>query len=426
MPSGSSNLKVLVWFLIPILSTMIGCDRVAESEFEIDFEKYTLPNGLEVVLHQDRSDPVVAVEVFYHVGGSRDVPGLTGLAHLFEHMMFQESQHVSDGGSKVRQAGGRRTGGGGGSNEGATGYLTVVPRNALEMVLWLESDRMGFLRPAITQESFASQQSVVRNEMRQRGSNRPYGYSREVIRETLYPEDHPYHSGGGGSMKDVTLATLRDAHDFHEKWYRPNNATLVVAGDFEPEETKAWIEKYFGEIESGPEIEDLPPQPVALDTVRMAYYLDNFANSPELNVVFPTVERYHPDSYALTYLAELLSSGKKAPLYNVIVEERGLAPSVSGTHTSYEIAGEFHIQIRSFPDVDLDDVRAALEESFRRFETQSFTRADVEGIRASIETDFYRGTSRLDRRALYLAEYNEFAGLSFANIPSGLVEPSFR
>jgi zinc protease len=405
-----SKLKFFVFILALVLIVPFGCQKkeAGEPELKIDYEKYTLGNGLEVVLHEDRSDPIAAVAVQYHVGSNREEPGRTGFAHLFEHMMFQESQHVGQDQffKKIQEAGGMLNGG---TSRDGTIYFQVVPENALEMVLWLEADRLGFLTPTITQEAFANQQSVVKNEKRQ-GENRPYGYTYHIIGKLLYPDGHPYSWTVIGSMEDLTLATLKDVHEFHDKWYRPNNATLVVAGDFDREQTKQWIEKYFGEIESGVTFDDPKPQPVTLENVKMAYWEDKYANVPELNMVFPTVEEYHPDSYALSFLGQLFSYGKKAPLYKIIVEEKKLAPSVIGYQGSNEIAGEFAIRIRTFPNIDLDDVKEAIFESFQRLETESFTEQDVERIKAGLETQFYNAISSILGKSFQLASYNEYAG----------------
>lgn len=408
-----SRLKVFVLILtfaliVPAACTKKAGEEAASAELKIDYEKYTLANGLEVVLHEDGSDPIAAVAIQYHVGSNREEPGRTGFAHLFEHMMFQESQHVGQDQffKKIQSAGGTLNGG---TSRDGTVYFQVVPKNALEMVLWLEADRLGFLTPTITQEAFVNQQNVVKNEKRQ-GENRPYGYSSHILGKLLYPEGHPYNWTVIGSMADLTLATLKDVHEFHDKWYRPNNATLVVAGDFDKEQTKQWIEKYFGEIESGESKDDPQPQHVTLDAIKMAYWEDKYANVPLMNMVFPTVEQYHPDAYALSFLSQLFAIGKKAPLYKVIVEEKKLAPSVMGYQRSNEIAGEFMIRIQTFPNIHLDDVKAAIEESFQRLETDSFTIEDVERIKAGLETQFYNGISSILSKSFQLARYNEYAG----------------
>jgi len=398
-------------FFLTLLLVLPACQgtQAPETKLEIDYEKYTLDNGIEVVLHEDRSDPIVAVAIQYHVGSNREEVGKTGFAHLFEHMMFQESEHVGQDQffKKIQNAGGTLNGGTG--NDG-TVYFEVVPKNALEMVLWLESDRLGFLRSKITPEAFANQQSVVMNEKRQMVDNRPYGHTNFILGKLLYPEGHPYSWQVIGSMEDLANATLKDVHEFHKKWYRPNNATLVVAGDYDTEQTKQWIEKYFGEIPSPHEINDPEPQPAVLEETKTALYEDNFAKSPELTMVFPTVEQYHPDSYALSFLGQLLTRGKKAPFYQVIVEEKKLAPSVSGYQMSLEITGEFRFRIRTFPDTDLSEVKQAVFESFQRFEEQGFTDEDLKRLKLKTETNIYNRISSVLMKSFQLARYNEYAG----------------
>jgi len=395
------------FILLSVLVILAGCS--SQKDLKIDYEKYTLENGLEVILHEDKSDPIAAVAVQYHVGSNREIKGRTGFAHLFEHMMFQESQHVEQDQffKKIQSAGGMLNGGT--SNDG-TIYFEVVPKNALEMALWLEADRLGFLLPRVTKDAFINQQNVVQNEKRQGVDNSPYGHTSYVISKLLYPEDHPYNWQVIGEMEDLTNATLKDVHEFHQKWYRPNNATLVVAGDFDKVKTKEWIEKYFGEIESGDQIEDLAPMPITLDQTKRAFHEDNFAKSPELNIVIPTVQQYTDDAYALDLMGQLFSYGKKAPLYKVIVEEKKLAPSASGYNSSQEIAGVFRIRIRTFPGKNLTDVEHAVFEAFEKFETEKFTEKDLARIKAGFETGFYNGISSILGKSFQLANYNEYAG----------------
>jgi len=403
-----SRFKGLLILVVAALVVLTACAPKGE-KLEITYEKYTLDNGLDVILHKDISDPIVAVALQYHVGSNREEVGRTGFAHLFEHMMFQESQNVGQDQffRKIQEAGGMLNGGTG--NDGTT-YFEVVPKNALEMVLWLEADRLGFLGSKITQEAFANQQGVVKNEKRQVMDNRPYGYTSYVIGNLLYPEGHPYSHTVIGSMEDLTNATLKDVHEFHDKWYTPKNCTLVVAGDYDDAQTREWIEKYFGEIPGGADVADPQDWYVTLDAPKLAYHEDNFAKSPELNMVFPSVDEYHEDSYALSFFGQLFSYGKKAPLYKVFVEEKKLAPSVSGYQSSLEITGEFRIRIQTFPNVDLDDVKAAIFETFERFETESFTDLDVERIKAGIETQFYGALASILGKSFQLANYNEYAG----------------
>ena len=396
----------LIAILLLLTCVIYGCGKQG---FKIDYEKYTLDNGLEVILHEDNSDPITAVAVQYHVGSNREEKGKTGFAHLFEHMMFQESQHVGQDQffKKIQGAGGSLNGG---TSKDGTIYFEVVPRNALEMALWLEADRLGYLLSKVTKDAFVNQLNVVLNEKRQSYDNRPYGHTNYIIDKLLYPENHPYNWQVIGSMDDLTNATLKDVHDFHRKWYRPSNATLVVAGDYDRNQVKTWIEKYFGEIPSGERGNDLDPIPVSLDKTKRAYHEDNFANSPELTMVFPTVQQYADDAYALDFMAQLFSDGKKAPLYKVIVEEKKLAPSVSGYNGSQEITGAFRIRIRTFPGKNLTDVEKAVFEAFKKFEEDKFTEKDLERIKAGTETRFYNGISSILGKSFQLARYNEYAG----------------
>lgn len=398
-------LAVLTLFLVSGIALVAG----EKSGLKISYEKYTLPNGLEVILHEDKSDPIVGVAIQFHVGSNREEPGKTGFAHLFEHMLFQESQHVGQDQffKKIQEAGGTLNGG---TWFDGTVYYEVVPKNALETVLWLESDRMGWLLSTVTQEALANQQDVVQNEKRQRVDNRPYGHTNYVVHKLLYPEGHPYNWQVIGSLEDLKNATLEDVRNFYKKWYGPNNATMVIAGDFDKNEVKKLVEKYFGEIKRGPEVEKPKPMPVSLSETKRAFHEDNFARSPELNMVFPTVEQFNKDSYALDILAELLSDGKKAPLYKVIVEEKKLAPSVSAYQNSMEIAGSFRVRVRAFPDKNLTDVEKAIFEGFARFEKDGFTDKDLSRIKAGLETQFYNGISSILGKSFQLAQYNEYAG----------------
>ena len=393
---------------IALISLVMAAAATAAS-LSIPFEKYQLENGLEVILHRDLSDPVVAVAIQYHVGSNREVRGRTGFAHLFEHMMFQESQHVGQDQffKKIQGAGGELNGGTG--NDG-TVYYQVVPRNALEMVLWLESDRMGWLLSTVTQEAFENQQGVVQNEKRQNYDNRPYGQTNYVIGKLLYPPDHPYNWTVIGEMADLRSATLADVHDFYRKWYGPNNATLVVAGDFDPAQARSWIERYFGEIPSRGEVNPLPPMPVQLEASRRVWYEDSFIKSPELTLVFPTMQRFTREGHALQFLAEFLAGSKKSPLYQIVVEEEKLAPAVRAWQSSQEVAGAFYIRIRAFPEVSLARVEEAVTRAFARFEERGFTGRDLQRRKAGMETAWYNRVSSVLGKSMQLANYNEYAG----------------
>lgn len=395
--------------LILAFFALVSCQKKAGGELSLPFEKYELENGLDVILHQDHSDPIVSVAIYYHVGSNREVPGRTGFAHLFEHMMFQQSENVPEDQyfRLIQSAGGTLNGS---TSQDRTNYYETVPKNALEMVLWMESDRMGYLTNTITQQAFAIQQNVVQNEKRQSYDNRPYGHSSTVMGKALFPEGHPYSWTTIGEMQDLFNATVEDVKEFHAKYYIPNNATLSIAGDFDPAEVKALVQKYFGEIPSGAEVEKLSPMPVTLAETKKLYHEDNFANTSQYTMAFPTAEMYHEDAYALSALAEILAGGKKSPMYNVLVKEKKLTSNVGAYNMAQVLAGTFRISVNANPGVSLAEIEKAIFEAFGRFESEGVTEKDLERVKAGQETRFYNMISSVDGKSKQLAEYNMYAG----------------
>src|SRR5512133_1697388 len=343
-----------------------------ETSINIPFEKYTLPNGLTVILNIDKSDPIAAVAVYYHVGSSREVPGKTGFAHLFEHMMFQRSENVGEDQlfKNIQGAGGTLNGS---TNQDRTNYYEVVPKNALEMAMWMESDRMGYLENTVTKSALVNQQNVVQNEKRESVDNAAYGFNQGLIGKNLYPKGHPYSWTVIGEMEDLTSATVEDVKAFHKKFYAPNNATVVISGDINKEEVKAWVARYFGEIPEGTKIEKRGPMPVSLSSTVKLYHEDNFAKAPQLTMVFPTAERYSKDSYALNFLGDLLAGTKKSPLYTVLVKDKKLTSRVMTRNGSQELAGSFTISVTANPGINLSEVESAIFEGLAKFEKDSFT-----------------------------------------------------
>lgn len=406
------------WIAAGVLAsalTIISCENKEitttdeSAKLSVDFEKYELENGLDVILHQDTSDPIVSVAIQYGVGSNREKTGRTGFAHLFEHMLFQESENVPQDQffKKVQDAGGTLNGG---TWKDGTIYYEIVPNNALETILWMESDRMGFLINTVTESAFYNQQEVVQNEKRQRVDNNPYGHTNWVLDKNLYPEGHPYNWQVIGELVDLQSATVEDVREFYDRFYGPNNATLVIAGDFKNSEAKQLVEKYFGEIKKRQEVAPMKPQRVTLAETKRLYHEDNFATAPQLNMVWPTVEQYTEDAYALDFLAEILSSGKKAAMYKVLVKDKDLTSRTSAYNNSQELAGEFHIRITANDGVDLDEVEAGINEAFTLFETNGITDRDVERVKAGLETGFYNGISSVLGKSFQLASYNTFTG----------------
>lgn len=396
---------------ILLVSLFISCQPSGEtsSEFTIEYEKFTLENGLEVVLHEDHSDPIVAVATLVHVGSSREKPGRTGFAHFFEHMSFNDSENVPRGANRkmIPEWGGQRNGG---TWSDGTIYYEVVPKDAFEKIMWIDSDRLGFMINTVTEEALEREKQVVKNEKRQRVDNAPYGFTNEIIRKNLYPPDHPYSWTVIGELEDLQAATIDDVKEFYDKYYGAANATLVIAGDIDIEETKLSVEKWFGEIRKGPDVPAMSPRPVQLEASKLVYMEDNFAKLPELRMVFPTVEEFNADEYALQVLSELLSGSKKSPLYKVIVEQNKLAPNASAYHRGSELAGEFVIRVRANNGVDLDSVKRGIEQSFKMFEESGFTDNELLRIKAELETNLYRSIETVLNKAFNLVNGNEFAG----------------
>ena len=401
--------KIYVIFL-SIIFIMSNCSNKKDNSFRIDYEKYQLDNGLNVILHEDHSDPLVALATIVHVGSNREKPGRTGFAHFFEHMSFNDSENVPRGANRtmISELGGTRNGG---TWSDGTMYYEIVPKDALEKLMWIDSDRLGYMINTVTEDALEREKQVVKNEKRERVDNQAYGHTDAIIRKALYPKGHPYSWTVIGELEDLQAATINDVKEFYNQFYGPGNATLVVAGDINIEETKELVNKWFGEIKpSAKEVEDPEVQLVSLDETNKLYYLDKFARLPEIRITFPTVQEFHKDSYALSTLGRLLSGGKSSPLYKEIVEKKKLAPSTSASQNSYEIAGKFTISVRGNSGVKLDTLYTAIMNGLESFETNGVNETDLKRIKAKQETGFYNNISSALNKAFQLGIYNEFAG----------------
>jgi zinc protease len=379
-----------------------------QTQLSLNFEKFTLDNGLDVVLHVDRSDPVVAINLAAHVGSARETAGRTGFAHLFEHLLFLDSENLGYGGldEMNTRIGGEGTNGF--TTHDMTQYFQAVPKDALEKIVWAEADKLGWFIKTVSQDVVDNEKQVVKNEKRQRVDNAPYGHDLYIVNKTLYPEDHPYNWQVIGSLADLDAATLQDVKDFYKRWYVPNNVTVTLSGDFDVAEAKRLIEKYFGEIPRGQDIEPYSPQAGLLTEDKKLYHEDNFATVPQLTMVWPTVEQYHPDAYALDILVDYLTQGKRAPLNEVLIDEQKLTSDVSGFHYTKEIAGEFYLFISPNEGEDIDGLIPALETGFARFEANGISQADLNRIKAGIEVGFYGDIQSALGKAIQLSEYNLF------------------
>lgn len=380
-----------------------------EPKVKLNFTQYTLDNGLKVILHEDHSDPLVALAIQYHVGSGREKPGKTGFAHFFEHMLFQRSENLPRNAffQNISKMGGDFNGS---TNSDGTNYYEVVPRDALEKILWMESDRMGFFINTVTQGGLEREIDVVSNEKRQNYDSQPYGYGSIITAAELFPAGHPYSWTTIGEIADLRGATIDDVKDFYHTYYVPNNATLVLTGDFDPKQAKELIQKYFGEIKKGADVAKPEIKPLELKETKKVLWEDAYAKLPQLSVLYPTVESYNKDSYALQFFTSLFANGKKSPLYKIVVEEKKLAPSVGAYNGAREVAGYAQIGIRAFEGVNLNDVYSAIEEAYTRFEKDGVDEQELQKLKVMQEVMLYNRMSGVRGKALMMARDNEFGG----------------
>lgn len=386
----------------------IANDHIIES-ISIKHEKYTLENGLTVIIHQDDSDPLVHVNLTYHVGSAREEYGKSGFAHFFEHMMFQGSENVEDEEhfQIVTEAGGSMNGS---TNSDITNYYQTVPANQLEKILWLEADRMGFLLDAVTQEKFENQRETVKNERGQRVDNRPYGLRGERVGEALYPVGHPYSWSVIGYIEDLNRVDVSDLKAFFQRWYGPNNAVLTIGGDLDKAQTKAWVEKYFGSIPRGPEVEKAKKQPAILNETRFITLEDN-VHLPLLQITLPTVYVGHEDEAPLDVLADILGGGRTSLLYKNMVKN-GLAIQALASHPCRELACEFNLIALANPQqvANLDQLQTIVEQSLAEFETRGVEDDDLQRTKSAIETGAIFGLQSVEGKVRRLASSEVFYG----------------
>ena len=373
----------------------------------IAYERYVLPNGLTLIVHEDHSDPIVHVDVTYHVGSAREQEGRSGFAHFFEHMMFQGSEHVADEQhfKLITEAGGTMNGT---TNTDRTNYFETVPANNLELALWLEADRMGFLLDSVTQRKFEVQRATVKNERGQRYDNAPYGLVWEKLGEAMYPQGHPYSWSTIGYIEDLNRVGVGDLKNFFLRWYGPNNATITVAGDVNTLNVVKLVEKYFGSIPRGPEVKNMPKRMVTLDKDRVISYEDN-VRFPQLTVAWPGVHSWHADEPALDALTNILSQGKGSMMYN-----RFVVPGVAGGASMYngcqELAGNIIFSVRTFPGHTPKEADSLLRVALADFEKKGVSDNDLKRFKMSIETSVLDQMSSVEGKGSMLAAYMTFNG----------------
>ena len=378
------------------------------SEIVIPYEKYVLPNGLTLVVHEDHSDPVVHVDVTYHVGSAREEIGKSGFAHFFEHMMFQGSDNVADEQhfKIVSDAGGTLNGS---TNRDRTNYYETVPSNQLEKMLWLEADRMGYLLDAVTQKKFEIQRSTVKNERGQNYDNRPYGLVGETASRNLYPYGHPYSWLTIGYVEDLNRGDVNDLKNFFLRWYGPNNATVTIGGDVKVADVVKLVEKYFGVIPRGPEVKPVVVPAAVLTADRYASYTDNYAKLPLLFVQFPTVPNYHKDMGALACLAQVLGQGKNSVMYQQLVKKQLALQSNTFSQLS-ELAGEMSFQVVPSPGKSLTVIDSLFRNALDSFEARGVTDDDIAKFKGGIEAQQINGLQSVSGKVSQLAAFQTFAG----------------
>ena len=375
----------------------------------IPFQKQTLANGLEVIVHEDRQIPVVAVNIWYHVGSKDERPGRTGFAHLFEHLMFEGSEHHDSGYFQpLQQAGGVLNGS---TNTDRTNYWEVVPTGALDLALWMESDRMGYLLPALTAARFETQRDVVLNERRQNYENRPYGLALMAITAALFPPDHPYHWLTIGAAEDIRAMRLDEVHEFFRTYYHPGNASLTLAGDITPERGFDLAERYFGDLPGGRRPERVQGTAALEREVRLL--LEDRVQMPRLYMAWHSPAMFAEEDAEMDLLADLLANGKTSRLYRTLVYEQRVALDVSAYQNSRELAGFFLLVATAAPGISLTEIAATIDVELQRVTEDGPTELEMERARAQTEAHFmYRiqTVGGFGGKSDQLNAYNVFRG----------------
>ena len=394
-----------------LLSFLIMASSMAITQVKIKYEKYVLPNGLNVILHEDHSVPIVSVNLWYHVGSGREVQGKSGFAHLFEHMMFQGSKNIAKGDhfKHLQDAGGTLNGS---TNTDRTNYWEIVPSNFLELALYLESDRMGFLLDALTQDKLDNQRDVVKNERRQNYENQPYGLADKTINETLYPPDHPYHWLTIGTQEDLTNASKEDVMQFFRSYYTTNNASLCIGGDFTPKAAKELVKKYFGELPAGSKVEKVKAWMPTLNENKYLVMEDR-VQLPRLYLTWHAVPQFAKDEPVLDILSEILSSGKNSRLYKSLVYEKQIAQDVSSYNSGGEIAGAFAITATAKPGITLKQLEDEIYKEIEKIKLEGITKRELDRVKNDHEASFiYRlqSVGGFGGKTDQLNAYNVFVG----------------
>lgn len=375
----------------------------------IPHEKYTLPNGLEVILHVDRSVPIVAVEGFYKVGSGDEKPGRTGFAHLFEHVMFMGSQNVPVGkfDQWLEAAGASNNGS---TNFDRTNYYETGPSNALPLMLWLDADRMGWLLPTMDKAKLDLQRDVVKNERRQGVDNAPYGKADETILPVLFPQGHPYSWDVIGSMDDLSAAALDDVKDFFRQYYAPNNATITIAGDFHPDSAKAWVKKYFGAIPRGAMAITRPVAPAITLTRDTVLVVEDRVQLPRVYYTWHGVKAFSTDDAALDAFTDIVANGKSSRLYRTLVYEKQLAQDVRMSNQSQKLDGMIQLVVTAKPGVQPRELDAEITRVLNDVLANGVTERELTRVKNGMRASMLDGLASVASKAFRLSYYNYFTG----------------
>ncbi len=390
------------------LTAFAGDDTAETPSISIPFEEYDLDNGMHVILSEDHSVPFVQVNIWYRVGAKDEIDGRSGFAHLFEHLMFQGSQHMDGEYFGPLQRIGAMINGT--TNMDRTNYFEGVPSEQLPLALWIEADRMGFLLPALTQEKLDNQKLVVRNERRQSYENRPYGMTWWWLFENLYPQGHPYHIPTIGKHEDIDAASLEDVKAFFTQWYLPNNASLSISGDFDPAEAKALTEKYFGSLAAGPQPSPiLDIAPTVLTEEKVIRKTDDVPHH-KVWLAWHSPAVYKTGDAELDTLSSILTAGKDSRLYRALVEETQLAQDVEAYQVSMLLGSFYVIEATASEGKNPDDVVAAIDKVIADLKAEGVTEEEVGLAKTNWEASFYRRMRTISSKANQLNQYHVQTG----------------
>lgn len=392
-----------------ILGTSAGPRANAQATPRIQFEKYKLPNGLEVILHEDHSTPIISVDTWYHVGSGDEQVGRTGFAHLFEHIMFMGSQHVPVGAfdQLLESAGANNNGS---TTEDRTNYYEILPSNALQLALWLDADRMGFLLPTMDLAKVNLQRDVVKNERRQRVDNVPYGRADEIILAALYPKTHPYSWPVIGSMSDLSAASLTDVQNFFKTYYAPNNATLTIAGDFDPATVKKLVAQYFGSIPRGPEVKRRLTVPAVVIPRDTFLVLEDKVQLPRLFYTWHSVKGFSKDDAALDILAQIIANDKNSRLYKKLVYNLQVAQNVSAFQDGSRLDGKFQIDVTPKPGQKVADIDRIVQAEIANVINTGVAPRELQRAQNLYKASFLNRLASVLGKAEVLNSYNYFVG----------------